>query len=166
MKILFVCTANISRSFFAEMLLRDELGSLGVENIFVSSAGLRAFSGSPPDPHMVSYLLERGIPVKMHESRQILEEDVIWADLILVMEKGHQKIIEATWPEAKGKVKPLGAYISLSLEADDILDPYGQSPYHYRLAQSQITLAVKSLAQELALNKKKERHAKDPDHRG
>lgn len=103
--------------------------------------------------------------MKMHESRQIRKDDVTWADLIVVMEKAHEKMIEATWPEAKGKVKRLGWYISRGLEADDIVDPYGQSPYHYRLAQSQITLAVKSLAEELAQNQTKDQHAKDPYHR-
>ena len=39
---------------------------------------------------------------------------------------------------------------------DDIIDPFGKSPYHYRLAKSQITLAVKSLATRLASGESRE----------
>jgi protein-tyrosine phosphatase len=148
MNILFVCTGNVSRSFLAEKLLVNEVGS--VHGIAVSSAGLLTFPGSPPDPKMLEYLNERGIPGGGHLARQIRAEDVQWADLILVMQKEHAEDLEGKWPEAIGKVKLLGTYISGVLEGDDIPDPYGRSAYHYRLVQSQIALAVKALAESLA----------------
>jgi protein-tyrosine phosphatase len=149
MNILFVCTANVSRSYLAEVLLKSEIPSLNQANISVSSAGLRAFPGSSPDPKMVEFLKEKGLPVEGHTSRQIKKEDVEWADLILVMEKGHRSILIEIWPEAKGKVNLLGGYISGVLGEDDIIDPFGRSSYHYRLAQSQISLAIKALARSL-----------------
>jgi protein-tyrosine-phosphatase len=148
MNILFVCTANVSRSFLAEKLLINELGSL--KGVSVSSAGLYAFPGSPADPMIVAYLQEKGIPAEGHSARQVRIEDIQWADMILVMEKDHVADLEKKWPEARGKVKLLGSYIAGVLEGDDIVDPYGKSPYHYRLAQSQITSAVKALAKSLA----------------
>jgi protein-tyrosine phosphatase len=148
MNILFVCTANVSRSFLAEKLLSNEVGSL--KDVSVSSAGLHAFPGSPPDPMIVAYLQRKGIPAGEHSARQIRTDDIQWADLILVMEKDHAAELEETWPEARGKVKLLGSYISGVLEGDDILDAYGKSPYHYRLVQSQVTLAVKALVRSLA----------------
>lgn len=149
MNILFVCTGNISRSFLAEMLLKNEIESLELDNISTSSAGMFAYPGNPPDSEMVEYLTKMGIPIKDHESRQIAKEDVEWADNILVMEKEHTRMIEKLWPEAEAKVELLGNYISDGQDADDIVDPFGRTPYHYRLAQSQITLAVRSLVKNL-----------------
>lgn len=153
MNVLFVCTGNVSRSFLAEMLFRQEIDTLGAGDIHVASAGLFALVGSPPDPHMVTYLLKQGTPVRWHEARQIRQEDVDWADLILVMEKEQERMIKEKWPQGKAKVEHLGGYASGGPVADDIVDPFGRLPYYYRLAQSQISLAVKSLAQILTRNR-------------
>jgi protein-tyrosine-phosphatase len=151
MNILFVCSANICRSFLAEMLTREEIIARNLENISVASAGLFAQSGSPPDPEMVKYLQAMGIPVNEHLSRKLEKEDVDWADHILVMEKIHADLIRQTWPEAAEKVEPLGAYISRPEQVDDIIDPYNRTAFHYRLAQSQITLALRALFQKIFL---------------
>ena len=149
MKILFLCTGNVSRSFLAEMLMEHEIQSLQTGGIEVSSAGLHAYPGSPADPTMVEYLLKKGIPVKHHESKQITEEQLDWADLIFVMENRHMESMKRSWPESLEKVDLLGQFISKGGHADDIVDPFGRSSYHYRLAQSQITLAVESLAKKI-----------------
>jgi protein-tyrosine-phosphatase len=150
MNILFVCSANICRSFLAEMLTREEIDAYGLENVSVASAGLFAQPGTPPDPEMVKYLQEMGISVNEHLSRKIEKEDVDWADHILVMEKMHADLIRQTWPEAGEKVEPLGSYISRPEMVDDIIDPYNRTPFHYRLAQSQITMALKAFFQKIS----------------
>lgn len=71
MNILFVCTANVSRSFLAEKLLKNEVERLRLDNISILSVGLFAYPGNPPDPKMVDYLSEKGIPVERHEATQI-----------------------------------------------------------------------------------------------
>jgi protein-tyrosine phosphatase len=150
MKILFLCAGNVSRSYLAEALLKNELECLShADGFSVFSAGLHAFQGSPPDPNMAAYLREKGIEMKGHRARQVRKEDLEWADLILVMEKSHGETINKTWPQEAGKVKLLGAYIPSVLGEEEIADPYGRSPYHYRLAQARIALAVKSLAKSL-----------------
>jgi protein-tyrosine-phosphatase len=150
MNILFLCTGNVSRSYLAEALLKNELQCLNhADGFSVFSAGLHAFPGSPPDPNMAAFLREKGIKMKSHSARQVREEDLEWADLILVMEKSHGEIIKQTWPRETGKVKLLGAYVASALGEEEITDPYGRSPYHYRLAQARIALAVKSLAKSL-----------------
>ena len=150
MNILFVCRGNVSRSFLAEMLLRNEVERIEMKGVSVSSAGLHAHPGSPPDSKMVEYLLGMGVPVVAHEARVMIEEDVDWADLLLVMEREQVDTIHRLWPGAKGKVELLGKYLCAGGDGDDIIDPFGRSPYHYRAAQSQITLAVKSLGKKLA----------------
>lgn len=154
MNILFVCSGNISRSFLAEMLLKYELVLQGLENVFVSSAGLYAFSGNPPDPKIVDHLQKMGISVEGHAARQITKGDVDWADLILVMERDHATMIERLWPEVKGKVELLGGFSSDGPAVDDIVDPFGKSSYHYRLAQAQITFAIKSFVKRVLLRQK------------
>ena len=150
MNILFLCTGNVSRSYLAEALLKNELQCLNhADGFSVFSAGLHAFPGSPPDPNMAAFLREKGIEMKSHAARQVREEHLQWADLILVMEKSHGEIIKQTWPRETGKVKLLGAYVASALGEEEITDPYGRSPYHYRLAQARIALAVKSLAKSL-----------------
>jgi protein-tyrosine-phosphatase len=145
MNVLFVCSGNISRSFLAEVLLRNEIRERNLKDISVSSAGLFATPGDAPDPKMLDYLTEKGILVGDFAAKQITKQDVEWADLILVMERGHEKIIEEMWPEVKPRLERLGKYTALDLNVDDIVDPFGKSTYHYRLTQAQITLAVKTL---------------------
>jgi protein-tyrosine phosphatase len=149
MNILFVCTGNVSRSFMAEMLLKDEINKHGLKDILVSSAGLHAYPGSSGDPNVIDFLSSNKISIEDHESSQLTENELDWADLVLVMEKYHLETIESQWPESIDKVKLLGEYIPGNPVTDDILDPYGKSPYHYRVIQSQISLAVKDLLKKI-----------------
>jgi protein-tyrosine phosphatase len=152
MNILFVCTANISRSFLSEKLFKYELQMHKLSDIQVSSAGVMALSGSPPDPKMVDYLDSLGIPSDGHQSRQLDKEIVARADRILVMEKNHYHRIEAAFPEAIEKVELFGKYVSPDASQDDIVDPFGRSSYHYRLSQSQIQMAVEGLINSIQFN--------------
>ena len=127
------------------MLLKNELRKNNNSEIQVSSAGTSAFTGTPADNEMMNFLLEKDIPSENHRSRMLTGDDIEWADTVLVMEDYHLDIILGSWPEAEGKVQKLGKYIALDQTEDDIPDPYGQSTYHYRAAQSQITLAVSNL---------------------
>jgi protein-tyrosine phosphatase len=112
MNILFVCTGNISRSFLAEMLLKNELSTKKISDIEVSSAGTAGLTGYPADPEMVKYLKEKGIDAEEHTAKEIEEDHIKWADLILVMEDAHIEYILGRWPHVEGKIKKLGKYIS------------------------------------------------------
>jgi protein-tyrosine phosphatase len=150
MNILFVCTGNISRSFLAEMLFREEIAQHCLDGVSVKSAGVLVYPGNPPDANMVAFLEEKGIAVGDHGSRQLAKVEVDWADLILVMQREHADMIKGEWPEAGKKVALLGRYLTAAGMEEDIGDPYGRSAYHYRVVQSQIALAVKSLADRLS----------------
>jgi protein-tyrosine-phosphatase len=150
MNILFVCTANICRSFLAAKLFQNEIDIGNLKNVSVSSAGLFTHPGSPPDPKMVKFLSKMGIKDERHRSRQMLEADSSWADIILVMEEFHRLRILSSWPSVHEKVERLGRFVSKDSVADDIADPFGRSQYHYRLAQSQIVLAIKNLVNTMA----------------
>ena len=130
----------------AEVLLKRELESLGRRDVAVASAGLYAYPGHPPDPRMVEYLAESGVAYEPHEARGMTREDGEWADRIVVMEKDHKRAIAQVWPGTEAKVELLSRYLSGDWADDDVPDPYGKSPYHYRAVQSQIRLAVQNLA--------------------
>lgn len=149
MNILFVCTGNISRSFLAEALLKDEVSIMKIPDIEVSSAGTAGLTGRPADPEMIKYLKGKGIDAEEHTAKEIDEDHVRWADLILVMEDDHAEYITGRWPQVEDKIEKLGKYISPDQSEDDIIDPFGRAAFHYRLAQSQITLAIGNLVQRL-----------------
>ena len=155
MNILFVCSANVSRSFLAENLLKRELEKENIKNVSVASAGLNTFDLNEPDRKMVAHLSKIGIPKVDHKPKQISKQDVDWANIILVMEMGHAKKVMDLWPEAKPKLQVFGRFVSAGPSIDDVIDPFGKSPYHYRLAQAQITLAIKNFVNKLLQYKKK-----------
>jgi len=149
MNILFICTANICRSYLAERLFLYEANQLGLTHVRAASAGMAALPGNPPDPRMVAHLMEKGIAVGDHLSRQADVEELEWADKVLVMSPVHKQYVDDIYPDGGEKVDMLGRYTGVGGQNDEISDPFGRSSYHYRLAISQITLAVRNLARTL-----------------
>ena len=115
--VLVVCVGNICRSPMAEALLRHELRDR--EEITVESAGLGAMVDWPAAEHAAELMSERGIDISSHRARQLTPDLLHDADLILVMEAGHKKAIEAEDTTARGKVFRLGEW-----QDRDIQDPY------------------------------------------
>src|SRR4029079_7002335 len=118
-KILIVCVGNICRSPMAEGLLKNTLKKYN-STIQVSSAGLTALANKTASPLSQSLLLARKIDISGHMARQLSEQMVLDADLILTMEKFHQKEIERSYPSACGKVFLIGKWSSF-----EVSDPYG-----------------------------------------
>ena len=154
MKILFVCTANISRSFLAEQLLNHEIARLNLDHVSCTSAGISALPGYPPDPRMVDFLHEQGKSIREHRSRPVTRELIDSADLILVMERYHLQEILVRWPDAEKKTRLFGDFLTDDGIVDDIIDPYGRSYHHYKMAQDQITLAVQNLIEKVIIPSK------------
>ena len=103
----------------AEALLRDALR--GEEEITVESAGLGALVGHPASDFAVELMRERGVDITSHRARQLHPDMVSAADLILVMELGHKKVIDEVDQAARGKVHRLGEW-----QDREISDPYRQ----------------------------------------
>ena len=88
----------------------------------VSSAGLGALIGRPPDKKACQLMLEKDLDISSHRARQLNKDMIRKADLILVMESSHKSAIEEFEPCAKGKVFRLGNWGNY-----DIPDPYQQN---------------------------------------
>jgi protein-tyrosine phosphatase len=146
MTVLFVCTANINRSFMAERIFRGELQKRGNRKVHVASAALIDMKGAPADPVAVKLLQGGGYDGDDHQSRLLQEEMVEQADLILVMENNQRNLILDRHPLAEDRVKLLKSYSRDYSEADgDIKDPHRMSIYHYRLCFSEIYLSIQGL---------------------
>lgn len=118
-RILVVCVGNICRSPTAERLLRQQLATNDVQ---VTSAGLGALVGRGIEPMARDLLVEHEVPAEGHHARQLDDELVAWADLILVMQSAHLQAVVQRWPYVRGRTFLLGKW----LDNAGIPDPYRQ----------------------------------------
>ncbi len=140
--IIVVCVGNICRSPMAEALLRNALR--GQEEITVESAGLGALVGHPASDYAVELMDERGIDISSHRAQQLTPDLVSKADLILVMESGHRRVIDENDITARGKVHRLGEW-----QDKDIDDPYRQEKTAFIEALADIESGIASWTEKL-----------------
>lgn len=105
----------------AEGLLKHALVACNKGECVVSSAGLGALTGHPPDPKACRLMIEKGIDISDYRACQLNKEMIRKADLILVMESAHKIAIEESEPSTKGKIFRLGEWGGF-----DIPYPYNQ----------------------------------------
>jgi protein-tyrosine phosphatase len=142
--ILFVCNANIVRSFMAERVLKNLLKRHDIRNVDVSSAGLLDMKGAPADAVARQILQESGIDDAGHQSRLVNEEMIRRADLIVTMERRQLQRIGDLYPEFIPKLRVLKSYLpdGGAVETQDVRDPYRRSIFHYRLCFAEMSLAM------------------------
>lgn len=129
--ILFVCTGNVCRSPMAAGLLRQRLSEAGLGTRHrILSAGIWALDDCPASEHAVAVMGERGIDISDHIAHTITSNDIVTADLILVMSREHEEIIRNTWPQYSWKVYRLSEMVG---KRKDIADPYGSPIEEYRI---------------------------------
>lgn len=155
LNVLFVCTANICRSPYLELLARSR-----VDTVRFSSAGTHGYDGAQMDRTMAATLVE-GIPHREFRSRALTRALVEQADLILTAERTHRRFVLEEAPAAFRRVFTLGQFaeavrrtpdvVGLDLIAgasaipgiaqfrgDDISDPYRKGDAAAALAAEQM----------------------------
>jgi protein-tyrosine phosphatase len=143
MKILFVCTANICRSYMAERILKGMLQKVNRYDVEVQSAALYDMKGAVSDPIACKLLMEHGFSAEPQVSK-LLDSDLVGGtDAIIVMETAHQEAIAGSYPESTGRIRLLKSYANKFRGDDqDIRDCFKKSSYHYRLCFSEIYLSI------------------------
>lgn len=106
--VLFVCTANICRSPFMELVARRLAGPDAT--VTFASAGTHGFKDHPMDEVMSGTLATRGAEVGDFASRAVTRQLVDEADLVLTAEAAHRTFILDEQPAAFRKVFTLGQF--------------------------------------------------------
>lgn len=139
MIILLVCTGNTCRSPMAQVLLQSKLKErfakffeADVPPAFALSAGTNASAGSGASHEAVQAMKSRGLDLTQHASRQVNQDLLQTADLVLTMTQNHRQAILSRWPHFTPKVMPL------SSNGRDVADPYGGSQQVYLAAAAEI----------------------------
>ncbi|MFT3917324.1 MAG: low molecular weight protein-tyrosine-phosphatase [Anaeromyxobacteraceae bacterium] len=143
-RVLVVCVGNICRSPMAAVLLEARLRERGA-SARVESAGLAALVGEPAAPLALELVGERGLDLSAHRARQLGPALVRGADLVLVMEHGHQRAVEAFHPPARGRVIPLGRWGGF-----DVPDPHRRGRAAFEEALALIERGIDDLERVLA----------------
>ena len=110
----------------------------------MESAGLGALVGHPASEFAVELMQERGIDISSHKAQQLTPDLVSKADLILVMESGHRRVIDENDITARGKVHRLGEW-----QDKDIDDPYRQEKTAFIEALADIESGIASWVERL-----------------
>ncbi|TXD98087.1 low molecular weight phosphotyrosine protein phosphatase [Psychrobacter frigidicola] len=130
--ILVVCVGNICRSPIAAALLMHHYPEKHID-----SAGLSAVVGHPADSKAMAVMSAShsidDMYMSDHIAKQINEQLVGKADLILTMSTSQSKWIEEQWPHCRGKIFRIGHWID-----KDVADPYGHSETAFETAKQDI----------------------------
>jgi sulfate adenylyltransferase len=127
LRVLFVCTANICRSAYAELMAGRLLD--GDPTVTVASAGTHGFRDHPIDPPMADQLRARGVDPASFRSRPLTMAMVEQADLVLTAESAHRQFILDDRPETFRRVFTLGQLartLDAVAEEGDLADVRGR----------------------------------------
>ena len=134
----------------AEGLMMERLRGEGRPDISVSSAGIFANLGNPPEPFAIQVAREAGVDISGHRARVVNNDNLNWADIVLAMESGQRGFISMAFPHQSGKVFLLGDFRYPQRGGGEIADPYGSSIQAYRSCFGEIREAMDGFIQFLS----------------
>lgn len=123
--VVFVCTANLSRSPMAESMMRREIE--GHDGYVIDSAGTKSTPGFAPTPEALTVLQMQGYDTEGLKTARATKEMLARADYVFVMADGHLRSLSGKFPDAADKI-----FMLSDLSEDptkrgmDIPDPHEQ----------------------------------------
>lgn len=158
-RILLVCYGNLCRSPMAEGLLRERLP----DDWEVASAGTNAIGGDPPTGLAREVMLqETGIDIGAQRSAPLTVDEILSATHILAMSGQQAHLAAALVPEARARIRLLGAFApdlhegassadpgGAPARAAEIADPIGGTPEEYLACLRRLERAIDRLAEWL-----------------
>jgi len=131
MRILFVCSGNICRSPFAEVLARDLTDRADLE---FASAGTIALNGNPASAPGIAVAAELGVDLSDHRATHLTADVLASTDLVYAMEEEHVASVLALDPGARVEL--------LSRDGEPMPDPYGGDRIEYLASYALIAAAL------------------------
>ena len=144
--VLFVCTGNICRSPMAEYLFLSRMGPDAPWK--AHSAGLAAVDGLAASRAAIEVMDEVGVNIRKHSSRELTNELIDEATIILVMTGAHAAELKRRFPKARDRVYLLGSF-NKNAKENEISDPVGSSLEIYRRTMNDITGCLDGLIRYL-----------------
>lgn len=142
MNILFICYANVCRSFMAQELLKQICPT--IESF---SRGLYADPSFAVPAKVLAFLAKHGITPDEHTPAPLQEQDLQTADIILLMEQRHLDKLVDRYAQYSDKMYLLNEF-AFGQETD-IADPISLSGKAFEKAATQLTLAIQAIAKQL-----------------
>jgi protein-tyrosine-phosphatase len=141
------------RSPFGEYYLKDRLEQgpkIPGRTFTVGSAGTMASDGHPAAEDALTYAAEFGLSLENHRARVLSEELLDEADMVLVMDRSHEKMIATFWSHHREKVRYMTEFDPRGKgKKKDVADPYGNSARAYRKSFQLIARCVDGLVESL-----------------
>ena len=147
-QILFVCTANVCRSPMAEAIFNALAEESGLA-YQAASAGVAALEGEDITPNARAALDEVGIYANEHRARQVGEEMLEEADLVLGMGPRHVATLRRRFGGLSERVYALPEYALGAPPEEGIPDPYGQTMTAFRASVRQLLEYTEALVGRL-----------------
>lgn len=147
MKILFVCTANASRSAAAEVILRKMLSDMGVGGVEVSSCGTKYYGQLEREETMCRIAAEHGY--EMGGLAQVMTTELLdSADLIIVMTEHHRDEVTRllSYPHWDRIVRFNDYCFG---EKSDLADPHYQTEQVYRTCFDTLERGCRAIVEKL-----------------
>src|SRR5919107_44052 len=147
-QILFVCTANVCRSPMAEAIFNALAEERGLA-WRAESAGVAALVDEDITPNARSALDEVGIYANEHRARQVGEEMLEEADLVLGMGPRHVATLRRHFGDLSERVYVLPQYARGAPPEEGIPDPIGQTMTAFRASVRQLLEYTEALVGRL-----------------
>jgi protein-tyrosine phosphatase len=150
-RLLFICTGNICRSPTAEGVFRARAALAGLEHRFrADSAGTHGYHvGEAPDPRSCAAALRRGVDLSSLRGRKLTVQDFDRFDLVLAMDRGHLRALQALAPPGKADRAHLFLRFAPRLGLQDVPDPYYGGPDGFERVLDMIEAACDGLLEHL-----------------
>lgn len=119
--------------------------------ISVESAGVAAMPGQSANPNTVAVLNGRNTALESFQSRQVNEQMVDEADLIIAMGASHMNVVKRLLPDIEIRVNLLTDFIDPveGLVDADVPDPFGMDLAAYEQVAEVIEMAIPGIIKSL-----------------
>ncbi len=119
--ILILCYGNIYRSPLAEYLMKKNCSG---GKYFIKSAGFHTNTDRECEPGYLKILNQSGHDLTNHRSKLINKSDILWADIIVIMDRYNWDLLNKMDRDCGKKTVWIGAFSNNN--SVEIMDPYNK----------------------------------------